>query len=59
MTLIVENLPLFWLGLRTTLSLAFFTLVASTVIGVVLGVLATFPARFLRILVALYVETLP
>ena len=57
MTLIVENLPLFWLGLRTTLSLAFFTLLASTVIGVVLGVLATFPARSLRILVALYVET--
>jgi len=57
MTLILENLALFWIGLRTTLLLAFFTLVASTVIGVVLGVLATFPARFLRILVALYVET--
>lgn len=58
MTLIIENLPLFLIGLRATLILAAITLVASTVIGVTLGVLATLPSRAIRILVALYVETL-
>jgi len=57
MTLIIENLPLFWVDLRTTLVLALVTLVAATVIGLILGVLATFPSRLLRIAVALYVET--
>lgn len=57
MSLIVENLPLFWLGLRATLQLAAVTLIASTIIGVVLGTLATLPSRPVRIAVALYVET--
>lgn len=58
MTLIIENLPLFLIGLRATLILAAITLAASTVIGVTLGVLATLPSRAVRIGVALYVETL-
>lgn len=58
MSLIIENLPLFLIGLRATLILAAITLVASSVIGVTLGVLATLPARAIRLLVALYVETL-
>jgi polar amino acid transport system permease protein len=57
MTLIIENLPLFWLGLKATLQLAAVTLVAATAIGVVLGTLATFPSRALRMVVAVYVET--
>lgn len=58
MSLIVENLPLFLIGLRATLILAGITLVASTVIGVTMGILATLPSRLVRILVAFYVETL-
>jgi polar amino acid transport system permease protein len=58
MTLIIENLPLFLIGLRATLILAAITLAASTIIGVTLGVLATLPSRAIRLLVALYVETL-
>jgi polar amino acid transport system permease protein len=58
MSLIIENLPLFLIGLRATLILAAITLAASTVIGVTLGVLATLPSRAVRIGVALYVETL-
>lgn len=57
MSLILENLPLFLIGLRATLSLAVVTLVASTIIGVTLGTLATLRSRPLRWLVALYVET--
>jgi polar amino acid transport system permease protein len=57
MSLIVENMPLFLIGLRATLQLAAVTLVASTVIGVVLGTLATVPLRAVRVAVALYVET--
>jgi polar amino acid transport system permease protein len=58
MSLIVDNLPLFLIGLRATLILAAITLVASTVIGVTMGILATLPSRLVRILVAFYVETL-
>jgi polar amino acid transport system permease protein len=58
MSLIIENLPLFLVGLRATLILAAITLVASTVIGIALGVLATLPSRAVRIAVAVYVETL-
>lgn len=58
MSLILENLPLFLIGLRATLILAVVTLAASTVIGVAFGVMATLPSRAVRILVALYVETL-
>lgn len=57
MSLILENLPLFLIGLQATLSLAVVTLVASTIIGVTLGTLATLRSRPLRWLVALYVET--
>ena len=55
--LIAENAPLLLIGLRATLLLAAVTLVSSTVIGVLLGTLATVRARWLRLLVALYVET--
>ena len=58
MSLILENMPLFLIGLRATLILAVVTLAASTVIGVTFGVMATLPSRAVRILVALYVETL-
>ena len=58
MGLIIENLPLFLIGLRATLILAAITLAASTVIGVTLGVLATLPSLAVRIAVAFYVETL-
>lgn len=58
MTLIIENWPLFLIGIRATLLLAVITLAASTVIGMTLGVLATLPSRAIRVLVALYVETL-
>ncbi len=57
MTLIAENMPLFLIGLRATLLLAVVTLLASTVIGVVLGTLATLRSRALRWCVAFYVET--
>lgn len=58
MNLIIENLPLFLIGLRATLILAAITLVASTVIGVTMGILATLPSRIVRFVVALYVEIL-
>ncbi len=54
--LIVENAPLLWLGLKATLRLAGVTLLAATIIGVVLGTLATAKALWLRWLIALYVE---
>ena len=57
MNLIIENMPLLWIGLKATLLLALVTLLASTVIGVVLGSLATLKAKPLRVAVALYVET--
>ena len=57
MILIIENLPLFWIGLRATLWLAAVTLLASTVIGVVLGTMATLKSRPLRWITAFYVET--
>ncbi|WP_270937223.1 amino acid ABC transporter permease [Falsiroseomonas oryzae] len=57
-SLIAENAPLLLIGLRATLLLAAVTLVASTVIGVLLGTLATVKARWVRMLVALYVEVL-
>lgn len=57
MTLILENAPLFWIGLKATLALAAVTLLASTLIGVVFGTLATLRSKPLRWLVAFYVET--
>jgi polar amino acid transport system permease protein len=57
MSLILENLPLFLIGLRATLLLALVTLLASTALGIALGTLATLRSRPLRWLVALYVET--
>ena len=57
MSLILENLPLFLIGLRATLLLALVTLLASTALGIALGTMATLRSRPLRWLVALYVET--
>ena len=57
MNLIIENAPLFWIGLKATLALAAVTLLASTVTGVVLGTLATLKPKPLRWFVAFYVET--
>jgi polar amino acid transport system permease protein len=57
MSLIAENLPLFLIGLKATLSLAAVTLLAASVLGVALGTLATLRSRPLRWLVAFYVET--
>ncbi|RYJ03988.1 MAG: amino acid ABC transporter permease [Acetobacteraceae bacterium] len=57
MSLILENLPLFLIGLQATLSLAAVTLAASTVLGVTLGTLASLKSLPLRAVVALYVET--
>lgn len=57
MNLIAENAPLFWIGLKATLALAAVTLLASTMIGVILGTLATLRSKPLRWLVAFYVET--
>lgn len=57
MNLIIENAPLFWIGLKATLALAAVTLLASTVLGIVLGTLATLKSKPLRWLVAFYVET--
>lgn len=57
MNLILENLPLLAIGLKSTLALAAVTLLASTIIGVLLGTLATLRLLALRVFVALYVET--
>jgi polar amino acid transport system permease protein len=54
--LLRTNAPLLLIGLRSTLYLAAVTLVASTVIGVVFGTLATLKPRWIRALSALYVE---
>lgn len=55
-SLIAENRQLLLLGLRATINLALVTLLASTLLGVLLGTLATVRARSVRWLVALYVE---
>ncbi|MBL6456555.1 amino acid ABC transporter permease [Belnapia sp. T6] len=57
MSLILENLPLFFIGLKSTLLLAAVTLAAATLIGVFFGTLGSLKPRWLRALVALYVET--
>jgi polar amino acid transport system permease protein len=57
MSLILENLPLFLIGLKSTLLLAAVTLAAATLIGVFFGTLGSLKSRWLRALVALYVET--
>lgn len=54
--LIYDNAPLLWIGLQATLQLALVTLLASVLIGSVLGTLATVKSRLTRRLVALYVE---
>jgi len=54
--LVRENLPLLLIGLRATLLLAVVTLAASTVIGVLLGTLATLRPWPVRALATLYVE---
>lgn len=56
LALIAENAPLLLIGLRATLLLAAVTLLSSTVLGVLLGTLATLRARWVRALVACYVE---
>ena len=56
MELLLDNLPLFWIGLKATLSLAAVTLAAATCVGVVVGTLATLRSRAARWLAALYVE---
>jgi polar amino acid transport system permease protein len=56
LSLIQENAGLLLIGLRSTLLLALVTLVASTVIGVLLGTLATLRPLWIRTLVGLYVE---
>jgi polar amino acid transport system permease protein len=58
MSLIWENLPGFMWGMVATLRLAALSLLFSTVIGVVLGTLATAGAKPLRRLVRAYVELL-
>jgi polar amino acid transport system permease protein len=57
LSLIADNAPLLLIGLRATLMLAGVTLLSSTILGVALGTLATVRARWVRLLVALYVET--
>jgi polar amino acid transport system permease protein len=54
--LVRENLPLLLLGLQSTLLIAVVTLLASTVLGVAVGTLATLRPRSLRMLAGLYVE---
>jgi polar amino acid transport system permease protein len=49
-------MPLLLIGLRATLLLALVTLLASTIIGIVLGTLATLRPPLVRILAAFYVE---
>ena len=57
LALLWENLPLLLLGLQATLLIAAVTLVASTVLGVAVGTLATLRPRWLRLVAGLYVET--
>jgi polar amino acid transport system permease protein len=56
LALVRENMPLLLIGLRATLLLALVTLLASTIIGIVLGTLATLRPQLVRILAAFYVE---
>lgn len=56
MTLLVKNLPFILQGIGMTLALALATLLISTVIAFVLGILATLRFRWLRWLVKAYVE---
>ncbi len=58
MSIILDNLPLFLSGLLYTLKIAAVTLIASTVIGVVLGTLSLARSAPLRWLVRGYVEVL-
>lgn len=56
LSLIAENAQLLLIGLRATLLLALVTLIASTILGVLFGTLATVQSRAVRTLVACYVE---
>ena len=56
MTLLVKNLPFILQGIGMTLALALATLLISTVIAFILGILATLRFRWLRWLVKAYVE---
>jgi polar amino acid transport system permease protein len=58
MSLIEQNLAVFLAGLLTTLRIAIVTLLASTLIGVVLGTLATSHSALLKRAVRVYVEVL-
>lgn len=58
MSLIEQNLPVFWTGLLATLRLAVVTLLASTMIGLLLGTLATSHSLAIRLAVRGYVEAL-
>jgi polar amino acid transport system permease protein len=58
MTLIQQNLRPFMYGLLATVRIAIVTLLASTLIGVTLGTLATTHSAALRLLVKVYVEVL-
>ncbi|MDR6874347.1 polar amino acid transport system permease protein [Bosea sp. BE125] len=56
MTLLFKNLPFILQGIGMTLALALATLLISTVIAFILGILATLRFRWLRWLVKAYVE---
>ncbi|AOO79574.1 amino acid ABC transporter permease [Bosea vaviloviae] len=56
MTLLVKNLPFILQGIGMTLALALATLLISTMIAFILGILATLRFRWLRWLVKAYVE---
>lgn len=56
MTLLVKNLPFILQGIGMTLALALATLLISTAIAFILGILATLRFRWLRWLVKAYVE---
>ncbi|CAN7545942.1 amino acid ABC transporter permease [Bosea sp. LjRoot9] len=56
MTLLIKNLPFILQGIGMTLALALATLLISTVIAFILGILATLRFRWLRWLVKAYVE---
>jgi polar amino acid transport system permease protein len=58
MSLVEQNLTVFFYGLLATFRLAVVTLLASTVIGVAFGTLATTQSPLLRRLVKVYVEVL-
>jgi polar amino acid transport system permease protein len=58
MSLILDNMPLFLRGLLATLQIGVVTLIASTIIGFILGTLAVTRSRLLRLVVRGYVELL-